>query len=86
MEKFYSTTYLRLSIGEAWGLTLGVTEGVPEGVDCADVESLSSLKSPLGILSFCRDKEVERCSLEMCCSVALLSSAHEGARGMRFAW
>lgn len=55
-------TYLRLSAGDEWGLTQGVTlgvtegvtEGVPLGVDCADVVSLSSLKSPLGILNFCR--------------------------------
>lgn len=56
-------TYLRLIAGDVWGLTQGVTlgvtegvtEGVPLGVDCADVVSLSSLKSPLGILSFCKD-------------------------------
>lgn len=57
--------YLRLRAGELWGLTQGVTlgvtegvtEGVPLGVDCADVVSLSSLKSPLGILNFCTDRK-----------------------------
>lgn len=56
--------YLRLRAGDEWGLTQGVTlgvtegvtEGVPLGVDCADVVSLSSLKSPLGILNFCRGR------------------------------
>lgn len=38
-------------------MTEGVTEGVPVGVDCADVVSLSSLKSPLGILNFCTDRK-----------------------------
>lgn len=55
--------YLRLRAGDEWGLTQGVTlgvtegvtEGVPLGVDCADVVSLSSLKSPLGILNFCTE-------------------------------
>lgn len=59
--------YLRLSAGDECGLTqgvtlgvtLGVTEGVPLGVDCADVVSLSSLKSPLGILNFCRGRTGE---------------------------
>ena len=37
-------------------MTEGVTQGVPLGVDCADVVILSSLKSPLGILNFCRQK------------------------------
>lgn len=57
--------YLRLTAGDVWGLTQGVTqgvtegvtEGVPLGVDCADVVSLSSLKSPLGILNFCTDRQ-----------------------------
>lgn len=57
-------TDLRLRAGDEWGLTQGVTlgvtegvtEGVPLGVDCADVMSLSSLKSPLGILNFCRGR------------------------------
>lgn len=57
--------YLRLRAGDEWGLTqgvtqgvtLGVTEGVPLGVDCADVVSLSSLKSPLGILNFCTEEK-----------------------------
>ena len=61
--------YLRLTAGDEWGLTqgvtqgvtlgvtLGVTEGVQLGVDCADVVSLSSLKSPLGILNFCKDRK-----------------------------
>lgn len=52
--------YLRLTAGDECGLTqgvtLGVTEGVPLGVDCADVVSLSSLKSPLGILNFCTNR------------------------------
>lgn len=60
--------YLRLRAGELWGLaqgvTLGVTEGVPLGVDCADVVSLSSLKSPLGILNFCTDRKKKTTSNE----------------------
>lgn len=58
--------YLRLKDGDAWGLTQGVTlgvtegvtEGVPLGVDCADVGSLSSFKSPLGIFNFCTEKTI----------------------------
>lgn len=46
--------------GLTQGVTEGVTEGVPLGVDCADVESLSSLKSPLGILNFCREREKKK--------------------------
>lgn len=53
--------------GDAWGLTQGVTlgvtegvtQGVPTGVDCADVVSLSSLKSPLGILNFYKDRKTQ---------------------------
>lgn len=57
--------YLRLKDGDEWGLTQGVTlgvtegvtEGVPLGVDCADVGSLSSFKSSLGIFNFCTDRK-----------------------------
>lgn len=53
-------TYLRLGAGDVCGVlegvTEGVTEGVPVGVDCADVVSLSSVKSPLGIFNFCKSK------------------------------
>lgn len=56
--------YLRLTEGDVWGLTQGVTEGVTEGVplgvDCADVESLSSWKSPLGILNFCTERKKKK--------------------------
>lgn len=59
-------------MGEEKGLTLGVTEGVtegvqdgvPQGVDCADVASLSSLKSPVGIFNFCKAKEKQIPTLE----------------------
>lgn len=49
--------YLRLTAGDEWGVTLGVTEGVTEGVDWFDVVHLSSLKSPLGILNFCKNRK-----------------------------
>lgn len=66
-RKDKTETDLRLRAGDEWGLTQGVTlgvtegvtEGVPLGVDCADVVSLSSLKSPVGILNFCRGKTQE---------------------------
>lgn len=43
-------------MGVTLGVTEGVTGGVPLVVGCADVVSLSSLKSPLGILNFCSKK------------------------------
>lgn len=49
--------HLRFTAGDEWGVTVGVTDGVTLGVDCADVVSLSSLKSPLGILNFCSNRK-----------------------------
>lgn len=47
-------------MGVTLGVTEGVTGGVPLAVDCADVVSLSSLKSPLGILNFCLEKKTQK--------------------------
>ena len=43
--------------GVTEGVQEGVQDGVPQGVDCADVVSLSSLKSPVGIFNFYRVEE-----------------------------